>query len=200
MSSDCDRCKDCGLKNGCRNFVTHCKDCGQVVNSTKVPTNQGYSGWIDRNVQFPDAEKIFCCSGNEVFICELIESKLGNYYYSTDTKHIALQNMPEWTYWMPLPQPPNDCNCAVCDEETRQILDETYHKPIEDKSEIDINEIMLFVITKRIFLINDYVKQQLENVNKRYPEQYMCPLILRQILKMLDVGELNGYPHKFPEN
>lgn len=67
--------------------------------------------WIDREVEFPDADKILCCAGNEVFICELIESKWGNGYYSTDTGHIEFQNMPEWTHWMPLPKPIEENKC-----------------------------------------------------------------------------------------
>lgn len=62
--------------------------------------------WIDRKVNFPDCDKILCCYGNKVFICELLESKWGNVYDSTDRSHGEFQDMPNWTHWMPLPRPP----------------------------------------------------------------------------------------------
>lgn len=60
--------------------------------------------WVDREVDFPDCDEILCCAGDKVFICELIESKWGNFYRSTDWGHGEFQNMPEWTHWMPLPK------------------------------------------------------------------------------------------------
>ena len=62
--------------------------------------------WIDRDEQFPEEEKILVSDGNIVFICELVESKWGNFYHSTDWAHGEFQNMPEWTHWMPLPKLP----------------------------------------------------------------------------------------------
>lgn len=61
--------------------------------------------WIDREVDFPDCDHILCCAGKKVFICDLIESKWGNFYHSTDLGHGEFQDMPEWTHWMPLPKP-----------------------------------------------------------------------------------------------
>lgn len=63
--------------------------------------------WIDRDVDFPDYDKILCCKGDQIFICELIESKWGFFYFSTDWNHNEYQNSPEWTHWMPLPKPPD---------------------------------------------------------------------------------------------
>jgi uncharacterized protein DUF551 len=76
------------------------------VGSSPTASNGKNMKWIDREVDFPDADRILCCSGDKIFICELIESKRGNHYYSTDSHHIEFQDMPEWTHWMPLPSPP----------------------------------------------------------------------------------------------
>jgi len=62
--------------------------------------------WIDREVEFPDADKIVCYSEGQVFVCTLLESKWGNSYYSTDWRHTEPGDMPEWTHWMPLPPSP----------------------------------------------------------------------------------------------
>lgn len=62
--------------------------------------------WIDREVDLPTSDKILVYADKEVFICKLFESKWGNFYYSTDWYHEEYQNMPDWTHWMPLPNPP----------------------------------------------------------------------------------------------
>lgn len=64
--------------------------------------------WIDRQLEFPDVDRILCSAGDEIFICEFIESKWGNGYRSTDWSHIVNQNAPAWTHWMPLPDPPKE--------------------------------------------------------------------------------------------
>lgn len=63
--------------------------------------------WINIEVQFPDCDRILCYGDGRVFICELIESKWGHFYHSTDWGHGEFQNQPEWTHWMPLPAPPS---------------------------------------------------------------------------------------------
>lgn len=55
--------------------------------------------WIDREVEFPDLDRILCYAEGKVFICELIESKWGNFYHSTDWGHCEFQDTPEWTHW-----------------------------------------------------------------------------------------------------
>lgn len=60
--------------------------------------------WIDREINFPDCDRILCCHDKQVFICELVESKWGHFYHSTDCTHGKFNNMPEWTHWMPLPE------------------------------------------------------------------------------------------------
>ena len=56
--------------------------------------------------------------------------------YFSETEGFFPVRMVPMTHWMPLPDLPsveNDlCNCPICDEETRKILDETYHKHAED--------------------------------------------------------------------
>ena len=42
------------------------------------------------------------------------------------------EDFDDITHWMPLPPLPDKCNCANCDEETRQILDEIYWKQPEN--------------------------------------------------------------------
>lgn len=127
-----DRFKKAGLigclntechKDGCRNLETRCKDCGRVVNSTviclndenkqsrlqnitEIPTNQGNSGWVDREIEFPNTGLILCYDGKAVFICQLVKSKWGNHYRSTDWGHNESDDPREWTHWMPLPEPP----------------------------------------------------------------------------------------------
>lgn len=64
--------------------------------------------WINRESQFPDDDKILCYAKGQIFISELMESKWGNRYYSTDWNHREYQNEPEWTHWMPLPEPPKE--------------------------------------------------------------------------------------------
>lgn len=64
--------------------------------------------WIDREINFPDADRILCYGDSQIFICELMETKWGNSYNSTDWGHGEFQNSPEWTHWMPLPQPPKE--------------------------------------------------------------------------------------------
>ena len=56
--------------------------------------------WIDREVQFPDCERILCYGDGEVFISELVESKRGNYYCA------ICDRMPEWTHWIAIPNLP----------------------------------------------------------------------------------------------
>lgn len=62
--------------------------------------------WIDREVEFPDEDKILCYSQGDVFIYKLIESKWGNYYRCTDWIHKEYQTDSDWTHWMSLPKPP----------------------------------------------------------------------------------------------
>lgn len=61
--------------------------------------------WISIEDKYPDADEILCCSGNQVFICKFFETKWGNSYKSTDWNHQEVKNTPEWTHWMPLPEP-----------------------------------------------------------------------------------------------
>jgi hypothetical protein len=56
--------------------------------------------WIDREVQFPDADRILCYGGGKIFISELIETKWGNFYSSTE------KDDQYWSHWMLLPEPP----------------------------------------------------------------------------------------------
>jgi Protein of unknown function (DUF551) len=65
--------------------------------------------WIDREKEFPDCDKILCYSKGDVFICELLETKWGNSYASTDWDHGEYGGGREWTHWMPLPNPPQVC-------------------------------------------------------------------------------------------
>ncbi len=61
--------------------------------------------WIDETVEFPEDDQILCCGNGQVFICELVESKWGNFYRSTDWCHRD-KKQPEWTHWMKMPKPP----------------------------------------------------------------------------------------------
>lgn len=61
--------------------------------------------WIDREVNFPDVDFILCYGEEQIFICEMIKTKWGNGYCSTELRHE--KHMPEWTHWMPLPDPPS---------------------------------------------------------------------------------------------
>jgi len=67
---------------------------------------KGLMEWIDREVCFPDIDRILCFTGKHVFICELFESKWGNFYHPTDRGHVELQDTLEWTHWIPLPVVP----------------------------------------------------------------------------------------------
>lgn len=51
--------------------------------------------------------------------------------------------------------------------------------------ESDNNEKMALKLIEELVLLKGYVEDQLEIVKKDYSEQFMCPLILNQILKML---------------
>lgn len=62
--------------------------------------------WIDREIDFPNADRILCYGEGQVFICELIETKWGNHYSCTECGHGDSNKEPEWTHWMPLPAPP----------------------------------------------------------------------------------------------
>ncbi len=66
------------------------------------------SEWINREIQFPDIDRILCTGSNQVFICEMMKTKFGNFYCSTNSGHVEFQDMPEWTHWMPLPNPPEE--------------------------------------------------------------------------------------------
>lgn len=35
-------------------------------------------------------------------------SRWGNFYRSTDWRHDEIHKQPEWTHWMPLPEPPKE--------------------------------------------------------------------------------------------
>jgi len=63
--------------------------------------------WIDREEEFPDCDKILCLEGQHIFICELIETKWGNHYLSTEWEHGEYGGGSDWTHWMPLPKPKN---------------------------------------------------------------------------------------------
>lgn len=65
------------------------------------------TAWIYREVEFPDYDQILCYGSGQIFICQLVESKWGNFYHSTDWGHGEFQDMPEWTHWMPLPTAPD---------------------------------------------------------------------------------------------
>jgi uncharacterized protein DUF551 len=58
--------------------------------------------WIDREVEFPDVDRILCCWGDEIFVCVLIEGKWGRAYWCYESV-----SFPDWTHWMPLPTPPH---------------------------------------------------------------------------------------------
>lgn len=62
--------------------------------------------WIDKEVEFPNLDKILCYSPEKIFICELLETKWGNHYLSTETEYENGFKQLEWTHWMPLPKPP----------------------------------------------------------------------------------------------
>lgn len=65
--------------------------------------------WIDREIEFPECDKILCYANGDIFISALLETKWGNHYFSTDWNHNEHQNILEctqWTHWMPLPEPP----------------------------------------------------------------------------------------------
>lgn len=62
--------------------------------------------WINREIDFPECDRILCSGEGQIFICYLLETKWGNSYHSTDWSHGEYQDAPEWTHWMPLPEPP----------------------------------------------------------------------------------------------
>jgi len=63
--------------------------------------------WIDREIEFPDDEKILCFGDGEIFICTLVESKWGHHYRKSDYLEKDYEKLPDWTHWMPLPLDPN---------------------------------------------------------------------------------------------
>jgi hypothetical protein len=62
--------------------------------------------WIDREIQFPNAEQIICYHKDNIFISRLIESKYCNIYCSNSSVYQA--NPPDWTHWMMCPALPKD--------------------------------------------------------------------------------------------
>lgn len=64
--------------------------------------------WIDIEIDYPNIDKILCYGKGQIFICELVESSLGNFYQSINWEHGEYQNSPEVTHWMPLPKPPEN--------------------------------------------------------------------------------------------
>lgn len=58
--------------------------------------------WIDREVEFPEGDKIICLCVKNIFVCELLETKWGNHY-------VPLHEDPSvssWTHWIPFPRSP----------------------------------------------------------------------------------------------
>jgi len=66
--------------------------------------------WIDVELDYPCLDRILCYGDNQVFIYESVETQFGTFYNSTDWRHAEIQNMPKWTHWMPLPEPPKELN------------------------------------------------------------------------------------------
>lgn len=84
--------------------------------------------WISVEDEKPkDYQDVLLLNNKEKFLA------CGWYYKESDAFYIDGVKFPiVVTHWIPLPPLPDNCNCANCDEEIRQILDETYHKPIEN--------------------------------------------------------------------
>jgi len=118
-------------KTGCKNLETQCKDCGRIVNTTEIPMETGNAGWISVEDRLPEVGEwvlIHTPVNNE----SLIEIAMLDYLNRFINPQMGYGYFKNVSHWMPLPPLPEDCNCAICDEETRQILDETYNKPIEN--------------------------------------------------------------------
>ena len=64
--------------------------------------------WIDREKEFPDLHRILVFESGDVYICDLLETKWGNHYCSTDWHHGEYSGGNDWTHWMPLPSPPEE--------------------------------------------------------------------------------------------
>ena len=69
--------------------------------------------WRDREEEFPSDDIILCFEKGTIYICELMETKWGNHYSSTDWKHGEYGGGEDWTYWMPIPKPPTLEECPT---------------------------------------------------------------------------------------
>ncbi len=81
--------------------------------------------WIKCSERLPDkGTDVLCLSNGKIFHSWWDDVSSSCDWY--DIKNTWI--IEDVTHWMPIPPLPSECNCPICDKETRKILEKTYWK------------------------------------------------------------------------